>query len=208
MKSFKTRAETVAYYKQVGEETFNKEISSLAVKGSTIKQPLYHLSFSDKLGGKKLKPQVTTSLGNKRKDDDEITFYTELCPARLSCSDTIDGCYYALFFIIDELLYKQYKKVDELVASLYTVDVKPDTRILTNDTINDYHLIHDSHITREYGIVSDFTMTYQGDIYFKALWDMKAEDGVWYYPFDDKRYPKKFASLPMVINRHTLPFEI
>lgn len=208
MRHFKNRDETVAYYKQVGEETFNKEISSLAVKGSTIKQPLYHLSFNDKLGGKKLKPQVSTSLRANRKDSDEITFYTELCPARLSCSDTIDGCYYALFLIIDELLNKKYKQVDEFVMSLYTVDVKPDTRILTNDTINDYHLIHDSHIAREYGIMSDFTMTYQGDIHFKALWDMKDEEGVWYYPFDDKSFPKSFLSLPMVINSHTLPFEI
>lgn len=207
MKSFKNRDETVAYYRQVGEETFDKEISSLAVKGSTIKQPLYHLSFNDKLGGKRLKPQAPTMPDYERKEG-EITLYTELCPIRLSCSDTIDGCYYALFLIIDELLNKKYKQVDEIVMSLYTVDVKPNTLVLTNDTINDYHLIHDSHITREYGILNEFTMTYQGDIYFKALWDMKDEEGVWYYPYDDKRYPKKFASLPMVINRHTLPFEI
>lgn len=187
---FKTREEAEKEYKRLGSRRFMNMIKKLAKPANRNTPILYHISDNPNLGYKWLKPKEPDfyeDYGDDYTNENAIQWSSELCPKRLSCSDTIFGCYAGLaarFFykIGDEMKRKGTATLD---CYLYQVILDNGILILDNKTITDYKLIHDSHITREYGIVSKFRLKPIEKLTFMFYDKLPEEQEVYYYPFDD-----------------------
>lgn len=201
MRKFNSREELQLYVDEVGFDAVVKEFEALAVPTKNIKPPLYHLSFSDELAGKVLKPKPAKNLETKEKSPKEAdNFLSEYCPVRLSVSDSVEGCYYALYSMLNNLWTHVYPDADVLEMYLYKVIPTSNTKILHNEDIVSNFMIHDAHITREHGVLGDFKLELVKQMRFKEQRDFDRRKGIHFKPYNDDKNELWFLSAPMLVD--------
>lgn len=115
-------------------ELHNPDIQSLIYKDNPPE--LFHLSKDSNL--KKLSPRIPRDVKNKDNPFEDNTI------PRISFSESIDGCILGL-----QLKESQFEKG---IYRLYVYQpiIHDNTHLVSNNTINHYGLVFDSHITKEW----------------------------------------------------------
>lgn len=197
-----TREEVEKLYHEIGWDAWIERVSKEYVLGKDYNQRLYHLSLRSDLQGKLLVPKpatATNTVGNLKPKKRKFNWSTEIAPVRISTSPTIEECYYSIFVQI-KLIVEQEMKIPEgetFQMYLYEVDIKPDTVIITNDTIVRNKMIYDAHVSKEAGIISPVKFKNRQTVRFVNNFNSLPEsEYIMVVPYQEPDYKPRFMAVP------------
>lgn len=202
MHLIQSREELYKKYKQSQDTQWEDFIWGLSKPRHAIEETLYHLSFNKVPSGiwspKPPKPGEASSEAHP--------IFGEMLPNRISTSPTIAGCWAGVFPYIAKTLLDDKTQTCEVVGYLYEAKPKRGTRVLTPDTLFEYYLVQDAHLTNEYCLLGDTQMTLIAEITFKNTAVPPLSNWVSGYAFDDKKYGKiQYAPMVVLNNKPITP---
>ena len=155
---------------------------------------LYHISFRSGLAGQ-WQPRAPDGLQNT---DSKDALFPEPKNPRISCSPTLEECFYAIYPNIS--FFFEEKHFPYMDFSVYSPVLTGTERIWTPEYLTRHHLVHDAHVTSEYSILEAVEMKYVGKLrVFNPLKNAKPTE-IKYYPFDDKKFGERFLAYKMKID--------
>lgn len=124
-------------------------LKHLSVTADGVSYPLFHISFRKDLAGM-WTPRAPDT-------DDAATpvdpIIAEPMFSRISTSDTVPNCFRAIYANVKHYFEEEdYPHMDMYV---YTPVFKGKERILLPQTLTDYKIIHDAHVTNEHCILTE-----------------------------------------------------
>lgn len=174
------------------------EIPCKVVKESQLNKALikptnyYHLSFNEKLEGK-WQPKLPNA-----SDNNKLSPLSEPDIPRISFSETIEGCFRAIYPTVSK--YFEENNYPWLEFYVYSPVITDKTKILKNTELIQKHYVHDAHITGEVWILNAVEVKYVSKI---RIYNTVTKGDLFYHPFNEKKYPKRFHSPKEIIIEKT-----
>lgn len=164
-----------------------KNIPAIIVTEEMLKQALiiqyYHLSFNNKLEGNWY-PKIPDG-----SDIGEKTSLSEPNTLRISFSETLEGCFRAIYPNVSQ--YFEEKKYPWMEFYVYSPVITDKTKIVTSGRLTKERFVHDAHVTKEIWILNTVKVELISKI--KVL-NTSEEGDLFYYPFHDKHFDKRYHS--------------
>lgn len=129
------------------------------------------------------KPMIPAGSNEKTTDMSEPDY------PRISVSPTLGQCFWAIYPNISRFF--EEKKYPYMDMAVYVPVITSSTQLMSNEEIVKKRLVHDAHITGEYFILSDVKMVKHSEI---RIFNCTKNKEIWFHPFNDKKYPKRFLS--------------
>lgn len=148
---------------------------------------LFHLSFDGNKEGVWY-PQIPAG-----SDIGEKTDLSEPDTPRISFSETLEGCFRAIYPNVSQ--YFEEKHFPWMEFYVYTPVLNSKTKIVYQKELTKKHLVHDAHITGEIWILSSVAVEKVTKI--KVLNTISKGD-LTYRPFNEHKFERRFHS-PKVI---------
>lgn len=180
MKPFKSREELYALYSTADKKDWEKYVYGLSVPVHAVTEPLYHMSFNMVPEG--VWTPRTPIPGEAASEAHPL--YGEMLPPRISVSTTLEGCWAGIFCYI----FKDKKAAKELTAYIYKAIPQRGCRILTAETLSNFYLVQDAHLTNEYCLLGDVEMVLERTLTIKNTLSDPEKDWIKSNPFNEKRY--------------------
>lgn len=173
------------------EQLKKKELPCKIVKEEQLVKALiikfFHVSFDDYKEGI-WHPQIPAG-----SDIGEKTSLSEPDIPRISFSETLEGCFRAIYPNVSQ--YFEEKKFPWMEFYVYTPVLTAKTKIIPQKELTKKHLVHDAHITGEIWILSSVAVEKVAKI--KVLNTISKGD-LTYRPFNEHKFERRFHS-PKVI---------
>lgn len=180
MQPLDSREALFKHYQTSSDKEWDNYIQSLTVPPHAVTQPLYHMSFTEVPDG--LWSPKKAVRGEASSEAHPI--YGEMLPERISVSTSLEGCWAGIFCY----LRKDPTVPKEITAFIYKATPQRGCRILTTETLSNYYLIQDAHLTDEYCLLGDVQMSLERTLTVKNT--LSAPESKWIKdnPFKQKRY--------------------
>lgn len=157
---------------------------------------LYHISFQKHVEA------IWTPMAPASNGDTKKSLYTEPDTPRICCSETLEGCFMAVYpnvsMYFEDAKYK-YPHMD----FYYYCPVLPrnikDNDVLSPTLLTDKGLVWDAHITREWDVLVPVRMLLSGRVRFHNTAQRKG--WVTTHPFNDSSLPLRDVCPPIEIER-------
>ena len=176
MSKYKSREDLFKASRSISNSEWTRWINSLLVNATSIREPLYHISFDGNLPSTVKPRPVFADSGTVHE------IYNEPLPPRISTASTILGCWRGIYANFSDLFEKDSAE-QEISIYVYLVKPRSDAKVLLPTVAQQEWLLYDAHMTGEYGIFGEAEFINLGELILANT--SSAPDHKWdmFHPF-------------------------